>query len=147
MRSFIFLIFVAFVLASCIGPQEGFDASGPISQYLMGRWQLKKVVTPSGTKMGSQIGYTEIIESGNDGNGNYDKVFRNDSLIATYEWLRNPYSASTSKMTVTVSYDNWTTRYFKIRRGPDRVTLETSGYVSKIGSAEDSVRYHYVRIE
>lgn len=147
MKSFVFSIFVAVLLASCIGPQEGFDAGGPISRYLLGRWQLEKVVAPSGTKMGTQIGYTEIIETGNDRSRDYDKVFRNDSLIATYEWLRTPYSASTSKMTVTLSYTGWVTRHIKIRRGPDRTTLETSGYVSEIGSAEDSVRYHYVRVE
>ena len=145
MKSFVFLIFIGFVLVSCFGPPEGYDASGPITQYLHGRWKLEKVVTPSGTKTGSQIGYIEIIETGNDGEGNYDKVFRNDSLIATYEWLRRPI-ANSSDMTVQVSYVGWVTRYFKIRRGPDRTTLETSGYVSEIGSAEDSIRYHYVSV-
>ncbi|GHB71269.1 hypothetical protein [Persicitalea jodogahamensis] len=147
MKSFVFLFFIGFVLVSCFGPPEGYDAGGPITQYLHGRWKLEKVVTPSGTKTGFQIGYIEIIETGNNGEGNYDKVFRNDSLIATYEWLRTPYSASTSNMTVTLSYVGWVTRHIRIRRGPDRTTLETTGYVSEIGSAEDSVRYHYVRTE
>lgn len=143
------MFFIVLILSttSCIKEREGFDGGGPISRHLSGTWQLEKVVTPSGAKVGSQIGYTEIIETGNDGRANFDKVFKNDSLIATYGWLRSPFSSSSSDMTVTVSYDNWTTRHFKIRLGPDRITIETSGYVSEIGSVEDSVRYHYVRVK
>jgi hypothetical protein len=85
MRYLVSLITLTFLLPlSCKKQNESFDAGGPVTRYLHGRWQLEKIVAPSGTKSGPQIGYTEIIESSNNQVEDYDKVFRNGSLITTY---------------------------------------------------------------
>jgi hypothetical protein len=143
------LLLVLTLCLSCKRTDDGFDAGGPISRYLLGRWQLEKVITPSGTKTGPQIGYAEIYEHGNDNVDNYDKVFRDGSLVATYTWLRPPATVSKAQdMTVIVSY--WGSagakRYFKIRRDPVKTTLEATAYVTELGSAQDSVRYFYTYI-
>jgi hypothetical protein len=149
MRYFASLVILTLILPfSCKRGNDGFDAGGPIARYLHGRWQLEKVVTPSGTKTGAQIGYSEIIETGNNQVEDYDKIFRNGSLITTYVWSRSPAPiAQASDMTVTVTYDNGVKRFFKIKQEPGKTTLETSGYLSQIGTAQDSVRYHYISVQ
>ncbi|SEI70030.1 hypothetical protein SAMN04487995_1774 [Dyadobacter koreensis] len=135
------------LLGSCNKPSPGFDTGGPITQYLLGSWKLDKVVSPSKTKIGNQIGYTNTFESSNEGNGNFDRVYRNDTLIDTYFWSRDPWPiADATKMTVLVTYRGGLKRFFKIYRelGKDDV-LETSAYLSEIGSAQDSVKYYYSR--
>jgi hypothetical protein len=138
------------LLALCLGckkTDDGFDASGPITQYLIGRWQLEKVVTPTSTKTGAQIGYTEVLEHGNDNVENYDKVFHNESLVASYTWLRSPTAVAKARdMTVLVYYWGGSQRYFKIRRDPVKTTLEATAYVEAVGSVQDSVRYFYTYI-
>ena len=135
------------LLAGCSKPTRGFDASGPITQYLMGSWKLDMVVSPSETKIRNQIGYDITFESSNEGDGNFDKVYRNDTLINTYFWSRDPWPvADAAKMTVLVTYRGGLKRFFKIYQDPGKdEVLETSGYLSEIGSAEDSVKYYYSR--
>ena len=150
MKRVVVLIVLTILLPiSCIRDlAEGFDEGGPIVRYLGGRWQLKKVVTPSGEKTGTQIGYREILERRSNDIQNYDKIFRDDSLVATYVWLRTPApTANARDMTVIVNYDDGTKRFYKIFRGPDPKDdrLEATGYLTQIGSAQDTVRYHYVR--
>jgi hypothetical protein len=135
------------LLISCNKPTPGFDNNGPISQYLMGNWQLEKVVLPSKTRAGTQIGYTEVLVTGNDGDGNFDKVFRNDTLIDTHFWSKDPWPvADAAKMTVLVTYRGGLKRSFKIYRelGKDDA-LEASSYLPQTGSALDSVKYYYKR--
>ena len=141
------LLFASFLLLGCGGcfRDNGFDAGGPITRHMMGRWQLEKVVAPSGTKVGAQIGYTEILENENDGDGDYIKIYRNDSLVSFHSERRNPPPIAKARdMTAIITYDTGLKRYFKIRQDPTRSTLETSAFVSEIGSAQDSVRYHYI---
>ncbi|GAB3908916.1 hypothetical protein GCM10028803_45530 [Larkinella knui] len=149
MRNLVCFIVLSFLLPSgCKRENEGFDPGGPITRYLQGRWQLEKIVAPSGTKTGSQIGYTEIIESGNNQVEDYDKIFRNGSLINTYVWSRSAAPIlNASDMTVTLTYDNGVKRFFKIKQQPGKTTLETSGYLSQIGAAQDSVKYHYISVQ
>jgi hypothetical protein len=139
---------IGLLLLGCKKENEGFDAGGPITRYLTGRWQLEKVVSPSGTKTGSQIGYEEIFQHGNDNVENYDKVFRNGSLASTYTWLRSPSPVSNAQdMTMIISYwEGSKKQYFKIRQDATKSALEASGYIDQIGSSQDTVRYHYVRI-
>lgn len=148
MKRFVFFMFpTVLLLSGCFRDSpEGFDPGGPISRYTVGRWKLVKIVTPSGEKDGSKLAYSEILERGNDQVHDYDKVFRNDSLVTTYLWLRTPAPVSnTSDMTIIVNYDNGMKRFFKFKEGPTLKTekLETSGYVPEIGSKQDTIRYHY----
>lgn len=135
------------LLTGCDKPRPGFDAGGPIAQHLKGNWKLDKTVSPSGTKTGIQIGYSEILESSNEGDGDFDKVYRNDTLVNTYFWSRDPWPvADADKMTVLVTYRGGLKRFFRIFRelGKDDV-LVTSAYLSEIGSVQDSVKYYYSR--
>ncbi|GAB3162706.1 hypothetical protein GCM10027291_00900 [Telluribacter humicola] len=106
------------------------------------------MITPTRTLTGSQIGYKEIVESGNDGNGNYDKVYRNDTLIKTYDHTRVPGpTGSAARMEVTINYWPDIKRFHKIKRNPGLTTVETSGYIPEIGGAQDTIRYFYRRLE
>jgi hypothetical protein len=136
-------------LVQCLGCEKDSlrDIGGPIERYLKGRWELEKVVTSTRTLTGSQIGYREIVESGNDGTKDYDKVYRNDTLIATYDWMRVPPTGSSAKMEVTINYWPNIKRFHKIKRNPGLTTVETSGYLTDIGGAQDTVRYFYRRLE
>lgn len=142
------IVVVLPLMIGCKREHEGFDGGGPITRYLIGRWQLEKVVTPSSTRTGAQIGYSETFESGNDQVDDYDKIFRNESLVSTYTWIRSPAPVSNAKdLSMIVSYQGGAKRYFKVRQDPVKTTLEASGYVSQIGSTEDSVRYYYYKIQ
>ncbi|RZK97159.1 MAG: hypothetical protein EOO89_33415, partial [Pedobacter sp.] len=100
---------------SCKKENPGFDAGGPVTSYLIGSWQLEKVVAPSGTKTGSQIKYCEIVEIGNDQVEDYEKTFRDGSLMATYTRLRTPPPVSNSKdLTMTIFYFGGKKRYYKV---------------------------------
>lgn len=129
---------------------EGFDAGGPITRYLGGRWLLVKIVTPSGTKSEGQIPYREVLERGNDNSNDYDKVFRDDSLVATYIWSRVPAPKSDAReLTTIVTYQNGMKRYYKMRQtfSPKDDRLEASDYVTELNAPADTIRYHYIRIE
>ncbi|HEV7348468.1 hypothetical protein [Telluribacter sp.] len=148
MKPIIKLAFLSLLL--CLGCEKDslMDAGGPISRYLRGHWELEKIVTPTRTLTGSQIGYREIVETGNDGTKDYDKVYRNDTLIATYDWTRVPGpTGSAAKMEITINYWPDIKRFHKIMMEPGLVRLETSGYVPEIGGAQDTVRYFYRRLE
>lgn len=148
MKRVVTLILLVTMLLGCFQDlREGFDAGGPITRHTIGRWKLVKVVAPSGTRSGTQIGFDEVLECGNDQEQDYDRVYRNDSLIATYNWLRSPAPiADAQKMTMIISYRSGVKRFFKIWEEPDKTRLEASAYLTQIGSAQDTVRYHYERI-
>ncbi|GAB3893290.1 hypothetical protein GCM10028803_07260 [Larkinella knui] len=123
---------------------NGFDAGGPVTSYLLGKWQLEKIVSPSGTKVGPQIGYSEMVEIGNDGSGDYEKLFRNGSLLFTDSWLRSPAPVASSKnLTITVFYFNHGKRFFKLTGKGDTRTMEASDYIPEAGARPDTVRYFY----
>lgn len=133
---------------SCKKENPGFDPGGPVTGYLMGSWQLEKVVSPSGTKTGTQIKYSEIVEIGNDNVEDFEKTFRNGSLVVTYTRLRTPPPISNAKdLTMTIFYFGGKKRYYKVRQDPSKTTLEASDYLTEIGSPQDTVRYFYSRIE
>ncbi|MGM9508977.1 hypothetical protein ACS5NO_14675 [Larkinella sp. GY13] len=138
------LLLLLLWLPSGCKKDNGFDAEGPISQYLFGRWELERVVSPSGTKVGSQIGYSEVVEIGNDGSDNYDKLFRNDSLLFTDTWLRSPAPVARSKnMTITVFYFYNRKRFFKLSGKGENRTMEASAYLPVVDTKPDTVKYFY----
>ena len=138
-------IFFFLLLTRCEKPHAGFDAGGPITQYLIGKWKLDKVVAPSQTKTDSQIGYSEILHISNEGNGDFEKVYRNDTLMATMFWSRNPWpEADANNMTVLFTYRGGMKRFYKIYRELDKSPVfEASAILSQIDSAQDSVKYYY----
>lgn len=142
-----FLMLVLSIQFGCKREHEGFDGGGPITRHLIGRWQLEKVITPSGTRTGAQIGYSEVVEIGNDQVDDYEKTFKDESLTTTYTRVRSPAPVANSKdMTMTIFYFGGQERFYKIREDPNKTTLEASAYLTKIGGTQDSIRYHYYRI-
>ncbi|WP_244822809.1 hypothetical protein [Dyadobacter pollutisoli] len=127
-------------------PPEGWDAGGPIEMYLHGMWKLIKVVTPTDTLIGSQIGYNEILNNTyKDGIG-YDSTFRNDTVFAVHIRLKNPLPVSKTKdMTILMYYRGGLQRFHKIIRTNYITTLETSDYLKEVGTDADSVKYIYGR--
>ncbi|MBD2705749.1 hypothetical protein IC229_34405 [Spirosoma sp. BT702] len=135
-------LFLLLVATGC-KKNIGFDAGGPITQYLIGKWSLEKVVSPTGTKLGSQIGYTEVVEIGNQ-NGNYDKVFRNDTLLFTDRWLNTPAPEANAKtMTITVFYFSHGKRLFKHTGAGEHRMIEASAYLPMNNAQPDTIRYFY----
>jgi hypothetical protein len=142
------IVIVLPLVIGCKREHEGFDGGGPITRHLMGRWQLEKVVAPSGTRTGAQIGYSEIVEIGNDQVDDYEKTFKDGSPSATYTRVRSPAPIANAKdMTMTIFYFGGQKRFYKVREDPSKTTLEASAYLTQIGSAQDSIRYHYYRIK
>jgi hypothetical protein len=142
------IIAVLPLVIGCKREHEGFDAGGPITRYLIGRWQLEKVVAPSGIRTGAQIGYSEIVEIGNDQVDDYEKTFRDGALTANYTWVRLPAPVANSKdKTMTISYSGGQKRFYKIREDASKTTLEASAYLVQVGGVQDSIRYHYYRIK
>jgi hypothetical protein len=140
------LFIVLILVVSGCERDNGFDAGGPITRHLKGRWKLDRIVTPSQTKIASQIGYTEIIESGNNSVEDYDKVFRDDLLVATHIWTRNPAPITNAKnMTITLNYFDRSKRFITIT-GADLSTYQASAYLPEIGSKQDTVKYYYSRL-
>ncbi|GGH42587.1 hypothetical protein GCM10007423_39310 [Dyadobacter endophyticus] len=148
MKNVIWLILLVIPLFISCERQKGFDAAGPISSYLSGKWQLEKIVSPTQTKIGEQIGYAEILESGNDQEDDYDRIFKDGKLDTTYIWSRNPGTDSDAKkMTVLVNYEGGIKRFYKIYRQLGKpTTLEASSYLSEVGGAADTVKYYYVQL-
>jgi hypothetical protein len=143
-----FLMLILFTQLSCKREHEGFDAGGPITRHLLGRWQLEKVVGPSGTRIGAQIGYSEIVEIGNDQVDDYEKTFKDGSLTVTHTRVRSPAPVANAKdMTMTMFYFGGQKRFYKVRQDPSKTTLEASAYLNEISSVQDSIRYHYYRIK
>lgn len=130
-------------LSACQKSNSSVDASGPIALRVHGSWKLEKIITPSQTKTGAQIGYEETIQSGNDQVQDYDRVFRDGKLLTTYIWSREAPIVNASDMTVTITYNEGVKRFFKIREDATRRTLEASGYLPELGTAQDSIKYFY----
>jgi hypothetical protein len=131
------------VASACEKDNGTMDAGGPITRYIHGNWQLVKLVTPSQTKVGTQIGYLETMVSGNDQVKDYDHIFHDGQLVASYTWSRGAPVVNASEMTVIMSYDEGVKRFFKIRQEPGQTTLEASGYLTELGTPQDSVKYFY----
>lgn len=148
MKQMIWLISLAIPFFAGCERQKGFDAAGPIASYLAGKWKLEKIVSPTQTKAGNQIGYSETLESGNDQEDDYDRIFRDGKLDTTYIWSRNPGTDSDAKkMTVLVNYEGGIKRFYKIYRELGKATtIEASAYLSEVGGTADTVKYYYVQL-
>lgn len=129
--------------------QKGFDAAGPISSHLVGKWKLEKVVSSTQTKVGEQIGYSETLECGNNQENDYDRIFRDNILDTTYVWSRIPGTDSDAKkMTVLVNYRGGIKRFYKIYRELGKATtLEASAYLPELEGSADTLKYYYVQMQ
>ncbi|MCF0060058.1 hypothetical protein MUK70_12480 [Dyadobacter chenwenxiniae] len=115
----------------------------------MGTWNLEKVVTPTGSFSGTQIGYKEILVSGHEVDDEVERVYRNDTLFAKHIWTRVPgTTAKTKDMTVMVTYrGSGLKRFYKIRRALGEPTvLEASAYLPELGGAADTLKFFYKQV-
>ncbi|MCE7072066.1 hypothetical protein LZG74_17245 [Dyadobacter sp. CY327] len=135
------------LLAGRCGRHDGWTAGGPITMFLLGTWQLEKIVTPSRTLLGSQIGFSEkLVIISND--GHIENTFRDDTLTGTEVWRINPAPiAKTKDMTVSISYRYGLKRFYKLHRTTSQPTiLEASAYLPELGAAADTVKYFYKEV-
>lgn len=142
----IILIFGFLLPISWSCEDNGFTSSGPISIYLGGKWKLTKIISPKSVRIDTQIGYTEILEIGNDNSNDFEKIYINDKLLQNYVWDRSRNSDMNAKnMTVLMRYSNGTERFYKILDSNDagKISLEASAYLKQVGSVQDTVKYYY----
>ncbi|HLL93471.1 MAG TPA: hypothetical protein VK404_00745 [Spirosoma sp.] len=138
-------LLVLLALGSC-KKNDSMTPGGPVTMYLIGRWKLDKIVTPTQEKLADRLGYTEILEVGNDQIEDYEKIFRDEKLISTYERSRITHPVASAKnMTATITYRNGLKRFYKITNTAKlgEFRLETSAYLPEIGTPQDSIKYYY----
>lgn len=134
---------------SCEKDDNGFtDAGEPVSVYLVGKWELRKIENTKTSKIVTQFGYTEILEVGNDNINDFNKIYRNSLLIDTYIRVRSGTEMSAKNMTVLDRFVGQKERFYRILNGNSQnISLEASGYVNKVGASEDTLKYYYVPIK
>ncbi len=142
----IILIFGLLLPISWSCEDNGFTSTGPISIYLMGKWKLTKIVSPKSVKIDNQIGYIETIEIGNDNINDFEKIYKDTTLLQTYirDRSRNP-DMSSKNMTILMRYSNNTERFYKILNWnvEGKQSLEASAYLKQVGSVQDTIKYYY----
>ena len=140
----IILLFLATI--SCEETDNGFTSAGPVSMYLIGKWELKKIENIKTSKIINQFGYVEILENGNDNIDDYNKIYRDGILINKYIRARSRGTEMSAKnMTVLDRYRDNTERFYRIINGNSQnISLEASGYVEQVGSTADTLKYYYV---
>ena len=138
------LIFgIIFLITWSCEEDNGFTSEGPISGYLKGKWKLIKIVSPKTTKVDTQIGYSEVIEIGNNGKADFENVYKDDQLSDNYIWSRSRNADMSSKnMTVLMRYSGNKERFYKIVFS-SIPALEASAYLEKVGNTQDTVKYYY----
>ena len=144
-----FKLLCAFLLGASCERDNGMIAGVPIEVDLMGTWNLEKIITPTGSYSGSQIGFKEVLVSGHEVDDEVERVYRNDTLFAKHIWTRVPGTTSKAKdMTVMVTYrGSGLKRFFKIRRKlGEPTTLEASAYLPELGGAADTVKFFYKQV-
>ena len=140
----IILLFLATI--SCEETDNGFTSAGPVSMYLIGKWELKKIENIKTSKIINQFGYVEILENGNDNIDDYNKIYRDGILINKYIRARSRGTEMSAKnMTVLDRYRDNKERFYRIINGNSQnISLEASGYVEQVGSTADTLKYYYV---
>jgi hypothetical protein len=142
----IILIFGLFLPISWSCEDNGFTSGGPISGELSGKWKLTKIVSSKSIKIDNQIGYTEIIEIGNDNVNDFEKIYKDDKLFKTYYRDRaRTADMSAKNMTVLMRYSGNKERFYKILNWnvAGKVSLEASDYLEQVGSVQDTITYYY----
>ena len=139
------VIFFVFILTGGCERKDDLFAGGPLSTHLGGTWILDKIVTPTRTLTGAQIGFAETMVSKNEADGDVERIIRNDTPYAKHIWARNPAPISSDKhKIVLMSYRGGLKRFYKITKQsgmPDK--LEASDYLPEIGSNADTVTFFY----
>lgn len=140
------LAIVSMLVAISCDRDDGWFGGVPIEVNLIGTWTLEKLVTPTRSLSGAQIGYEEILKSGHETDDDVERVYRNDMLVAKHIWTRVPGTvAKTKTMTVLVTYrGSGLKRLYKIKKQTGQPTvLEASAYLPELGGAADTVKYFY----
>ncbi|SKB44874.1 hypothetical protein [Dyadobacter psychrophilus] len=147
LEKFVVIVFVVAFTGSCDRKDDLF-AVGPLAIHLGGTWILEKIVTPTRTLTGAQIGYREKRVDQHEGDDDVERIYRNDTLFAKYIWARNPAPISNKKnKTVLMSYRGGLKRFFKITKQSGKPSiLEASDYLPEIGTARDSVKFFYTQV-
>jgi hypothetical protein len=119
-----------FILLGC-ERNDSLTGEGPLSVYLMGKWELTKISTPRTSKVGSQIGYSEILEIGNDNFNDYEKTYRDSQFVQNYFRDRSKtQDMSVKTMTLVMRYAGSKERLYKIIDGNSlNISLEASAYL------------------
>ena len=145
MKKKIAIILLFLATMSC-EKDNGFTAEGPISIYLIGKWELKKIENTKTSKADSQISYKEVLENGNENGEDYSKIYKNGTLVQTRIRARSRGTEMSAKnMTVLDRYRDNTERFYRIINGNSQnISLEASGYVEQVGSTADTLKYYYV---
>ncbi len=147
MKKIILIFGIIFLITWSCEEDNGFTSGGPISGYLMGKWKLTKIVSPKNMKADTQIGYSEVIEIGNDRIYDFENVFKDSILVQTYTRDRGRNAdMSTKNMTILMRYSGNKERFYKINF-LSIPTLEASAYLEKVGSTQDTVKYYYSLIK
>jgi len=146
-RLFVISVILLLITGSCKHHDDIF-AGKPLSTYLGGKWILEKIVTPTRTLTGEQIGFAEIREVQHELDGTVDRIFRNDTLYAQYFWATNPGTITNDKKkTVLMSYRGGLKRFFKLSKQDGKpMAMEASDYLPEIGTARDSVKFFYSQV-
>ena len=148
MKKQIAIILLLLVTIGCEKTDNGFTAAGPISTYLIGKWELKKIENTKTSKINTQFGYAEIMENGNNNIDDYSKIYRDGLLTDTYVRVRSDIEMSAKNMTVLDRFWGQKERFYRILNGNSQnISLEASGYVNKVGSSADTLKYYYVPVK
>ncbi|MCF2487896.1 hypothetical protein [Dyadobacter sp. CY347] len=139
------VIIVVFLFTGGCDRKDDLFAAGPLSAHLVGTWILDKIVTPTRTLTGAQMGYSEKMVHRNEADGDVERIIRDDTLYARHICARNPAPISSKKhKTVLMSYRGGLNRFYKItKQSGKQDTLEASDYLPEIGGAADTVKYFY----
>lgn len=147
LEKFVVIVFVFLFNCGCDRTDDLF-AVGPLSAHLVGTWILDRIVTPTRTLTGAQMGLSEKMVHQNEDGDDVERIIRNDTLYAKHICARNPAPISSDKhKTVLMSYRGGLKRFYKITKQsgkPDR--LEASDYLPAIGTAADTVKFFYKQV-
>lgn len=142
-------LFICLLSLSNCKKSDWWATNGPMDIYLAKKWKLVKVESPnSASKVGSQIGFVEVLEPANDPINTFDRTIRDGVIVYDFLWDRSrPPVVDKSKMTVSFFYQPR-----KIRRDikieitdndPEKSMLIASAYLDEGLNQPDTVTYYY----
>jgi hypothetical protein len=146
-KQIIIIIILILSIVGCEKSDSGFtDAGEPVSVYLVGKWELKKIENTKTSKIMTQLAYMEILENGNENGEDFNKVYKNGVLIDTYIRARSRGTEESVKnMTVLDRFRNDKVRFYRIvNANTGNISIEASAYLQEVGIAADTLKYYYV---
>lgn len=144
LRYLLLLVIPSAISLICCEPKKDFIYGRPGEGMLRGTWILEKVVTPSKTMVGMQIGF-ETLKFENINGSKTDQTYRNDLLVESHIWAKTPGPVVDGpEKTIIRSYSDGLKRFHKITVDVGKPTiLEVSQYLKEFGSAADTITYYY----